>query len=496
MSDDVAIREIARQITQLRREMRAVARAAQGPRRSVDVGGGGTAYYAEDGTPLLAVGVGEDGEFGFVNVDPSTPPIPTQPDVVPVVSGINIIWDGTFEDSNWTTNMSHVEVHVSDTPDFVADDTTQVSVFTSDKGGQFAYSTPSDTTTKYVALVSVSLSGVESPKSVEASGAGLVVDASVAAAIEALETATEDNADAIIVAQNTANGKNHVTYSNADPVGAGTAVGDIWFKFSGGNVIGHWYWDGGAWVSQPFDNAVIANLDAAKITTGFLDAARIQASSITADKIAADAVTASKIAAGAIDGKTITGAFIRTAASGQRWEIQSSPANEIYGYTGAADELSPGKLSIDDTFGYPRLALVGPRSTAATSLAAQLKLDSDNLAGKNAAQLLADWIRVAASGYTVDIDSTGVLIGDGTQRIRTLDFASPTVTVGTGGEVNVTHGLGATPSFVNVQARSVNQRTVSVIAKTSTNFRIKVWIGDGSTLASGDTIPIDWLAIR
>ena len=108
-------------------------------------------------------------------------------------------------------------------------------------------------------------------------------------------------------------------------------------------------------------NAKIANLDAAKITTGSLAAARIAANAITtakiatgavtaneiagltitgdkiaantitaakiaaltitADEIAANAVTSAKIQADAINGKTITGATVRTAASGPRMQF-------------------------------------------------------------------------------------------------------------------------------------------------------------------------------
>lgn len=53
-------------------------------------------------------------------------------------------------------------------------------------------------------------------------------------------------------------------------------------------------------------------------------AAQIGDGQITAAKIAANAVTAGSIAAGAIDGQTITGALIRTAASGQRMETASN----------------------------------------------------------------------------------------------------------------------------------------------------------------------------
>lgn len=198
MIEDIPeVRALARQVADLQRQMRTLARAAQGPRRSVDVGEGGTTYYSEDGTPLLQVGVGEDGEFGLINIDPSIPPTPEAPDVEPAIQAIRIAWDGTFVDDNWTTSMSHVEVHVSDTPDFEATDATQVTTFTSQMGGEFMFATPNDPDPKYVALVAVSLSGVESEKSIEASGAGLIVNAEVAAALDELTAQVNNNTEEI-----------------------------------------------------------------------------------------------------------------------------------------------------------------------------------------------------------------------------------------------------------------------------------------------------------
>lgn len=76
-------------------------------------------------------------------------------------------------------------------------------------------------------------------------------------------------------AQTTANGKNAVFYSVGNPTGSGTKVGDIWWKYSGGNVVGYWTWDGSSWQAQSLDGstAVITNIDAGKITTGTLSAA-------------------------------------------------------------------------------------------------------------------------------------------------------------------------------------------------------------------------------
>lgn len=68
----------------------------------------------------------------------------------------------------------------------------------------------------------------------------------------------------------------------------------------------------------------VGAVDAVAIATDAVTATKIQAGAVTATKVAAGAITADKLSADAIDGKTITGALIRTAASGSRWEIGSA----------------------------------------------------------------------------------------------------------------------------------------------------------------------------
>jgi hypothetical protein len=104
----------------------------------------------------------------------------------------------------------------------------------------------------------------------------------------------------------TANGKNKITYSLAAPGTTANTAGDIWWQYTSGNIIsGQWTGLGGtSWQANTIGNAVVANLDAGKITTGFLDAARINAGTITATMIASTA----------LDAKTITGSTIRTSA--------------------------------------------------------------------------------------------------------------------------------------------------------------------------------------
>lgn len=114
-----------------------------------------------------------------------------------------------------------------------------------------------------------------------------------AAAAQATATAA---AAAASTAQGTADGKNKVTYSGANPTGTGT-TGDLWYKFTGGLVVGQWHYSGG-WVADTIDGAVLANLNAASITTGILNVALlIQAGAITTDKFDAGSVTTDVLAA-------------------------------------------------------------------------------------------------------------------------------------------------------------------------------------------------------
>ncbi|TFC92033.1 MULTISPECIES: hypothetical protein [Cryobacterium] len=108
-----------------------------------------------------------------------------------------------------------------------------------------------------------------------------------------------------VTAQTTANGKNKIIFSTAAASGTAYVEGDTWFKTTDALITGQWVFTSGAWAARTIDNAVIANLDAGKISTGFLAAARI----------AAGTISAAMISAGAIDGKTITGATVQTSAS-------------------------------------------------------------------------------------------------------------------------------------------------------------------------------------
>lgn len=112
-------------------------------------------------------------------------------------------------------------------------------------------------------------------------------------------------------ALSTANGKNAITFSLTGPGNTPNKAGDIWFKKNTSEIIlEQWEGAGGTtWTPKTLDNAVIASLDAGKITTGFINAGRIQAGSITIGAIRpGDVATPSNVS-------TAKGEAIATAAA-------------------------------------------------------------------------------------------------------------------------------------------------------------------------------------
>lgn len=123
-----------------------------------------------------------------------------------------------------------------------------------------------------------------------------------------------DAAQAAQDAQTSADGKSRVVRSTSEATAAGSyKEGDQWWQFSGTNIVGLWLHDGAGWVQQVVTSQVIASLDAGKITTGVL----------AADRIGTNSITTAKLASTAIDGMTITGAVMRTAAAGQRLQLDA-----------------------------------------------------------------------------------------------------------------------------------------------------------------------------
>lgn len=195
----------------------------------------------------------------------------------------------------------------------------------------------------------------------------------------------------------------------------------------------------------------------------------IPPSSITGDMLANGTIAGSKLQADAIDGMTITGAHIRTAATGLRWEMDSVHANELRGYTGDTAELAPGALRIfrqDPTApwekGYSQVTLTPP-TVGVTGSAPTLWLVAPDQPTSPAAG--DDWITLGAStvylvggnsdnedGY-VEVGEAGTKLGTaGTYFQRGIRFGGPTsLTFNGSGEATLTHGLtGTVPLFVGL----------------------------------------------
>jgi hypothetical protein len=179
-----------------------------------------------------------------------------------------------------------------------------------------------------------------------------VQDLGIAAAEEAAAAAET----AATAAQTTANGKNKIIRSTSDASGTvGYTAGDLWWKMSStstaSNVLDQWTFDGTTWNKNALTNAVIATLDAAKITTGYLAADRIEAASLNANKlvalsitaaqIAAETITAAQIAVGTITADQIAAATI----TGDKIGASEIEAVNIAGGTITAAEIATGTIT-------------------------------------------------------------------------------------------------------------------------------------------------------
>lgn len=188
-----------------------------------------------------------------------------------------------------------------------------------------------------------------------------VQDTAIAAATTAANAAAIAAADAetaATAAQTTANGKNKIVRSTADATGTtGYSAGDLWWKMastsSASNVLDQWTFDGTTWNKNALTNAVIATLDAAKITTGYLAADRIEAASIAGTKITAGTIQAVNIEAATITGakiaaETITAGNIAVGTiTADQIAAATITAAEIASETITAAEIAADSITVD-----------------------------------------------------------------------------------------------------------------------------------------------------
>ncbi len=232
-------------------------------------------------------------------------------------------------------------------------------------------------------------------------------------------------------------------------------------------------------------------------------------SSIDGGMIAPDSIGTEHLVADAITAKhTITGALIRTAASGKRWELDSSPANELRAYSGDADEDLHGALVIDEDGDYNEVRLRTPRSDGETAAYLDLfsSLASGTDPGSNGINLTGNtigfWPTALGSPFdppAVRIDTgsgsdpAGITIGGG-RRIRELQFGWDSVSPNASGQATINHALAGTPTIVLVGLRVSNFNGVNADNYGSSTFRVTIFTAAGDPVTNGRSVA--WLAIR
>lgn len=279
---------------------------------------------------------------------------------------------------------------------------------------------------------------------------------------EAISRADEAAAKAA-EAKMTADGRNRIYAQMIEPVTMPElpfVPGDVWYRLdTEGRIAEVRVWNGTLW-------------NGFQLVAGSL----LVPGSVGNVLIADGAVTGQKIAADAIDGKTITGALFRTAATGQRMQFDS---NGLRAFDGSNVETA--RLSSDGS----GLRLLGPLVTVdgAGDAAARLDVGVVELTSNLLSGGWAKRTALYAGGLTTNIDSalgvTNTSNEQGTSVVLTSGNTPSTV-------ASLVVARGADNGYVNVVAGQlrVNDRPIGERI-TPTNF---FWAGTGFTIDSNSDI--------
>ena len=158
----------------------------------------------------------------------------------------------------------------------------------------------------------------------------ITITSAVDTAINAAQASASAAASAAAAAQTTADGKNRIFAQAGTPTAS--AAGDQWFVLSAGKVVDIRVWNGTSWVSYTLvASSVIvpSSIGTVLIEDGAVTANKLTADSALINKIFTDVLVAGKVSGAmiqgtAIDGKTVTGAVVRTAATGARTQLDTN----------------------------------------------------------------------------------------------------------------------------------------------------------------------------
>lgn len=242
----------------------------------------------------------------------------------------------------------------------------------------------------------------------------------------------------------------------------------------------------------------------------------------------ANKVTGDLIVNGAIDGQTITGALIRSKASGSRVEMSDSGTyDDLRFYTGHAGETDPGQIGARATeeFGnYTsfRTLITAPGNTGLVggyNPAIALGTTSDGNAyadisgGMDLNFHAEDLIRGLSNMFLFQSNNTGELLLHATDNgvafgdkdglgvlpngrgLKGLNFGSVSASVNSAGRTSVWHGLRNTPSAVFFTSR--NAKIYEVYSVSSTQIVIQAKDADtGNPAGNGTNAFLYWMAVE
>lgn len=309
--------------------------------------GDGSAAEYQWRVRALAQESGREGEWSApvtmtMTQDTTPPPPPSAPIVTTGFRIVTVEWDGLTEDgTDMPADFSRVRVYLAATED-MADAVLAGSL---SYPGTWNSETMAADVPVWVTMTAVDRVGNESDPTdpVSVTPRALVSDEDIQDALDEVEGAI----DAV---------RGSRTYRAVPPDRDGQNADDVWYQIVDGKTVGWWRWDGDSWVEQGLDATFLPLVDIGTGTFGELDGVRLKAGSVVADTVivpgsvggtliedgavktfhlAANAVEADTIAAGAIDGKIITGATVRTNATGARVVLN---ANGLYAYNSSGGQ--------------------------------------------------------------------------------------------------------------------------------------------------------------